>query len=284
MVTVEQTNSISQAPAEGSRPAGASVTSFAMTHVGSWRGQNEDAYCVETSVHADASSRHLLAVADGLGGHGHGDIAARTAIDAAKAEFQKWRGGSPEHFISGAVRRANEEVFTAAQGQAEWAGMQTTLTAVAVEGDTLAVGHVGDTRLYRVANNIVEVLTRDHSMANDLLRLHLIRPDQVQQHPERHRLTRTVGSSPFLHADIQRIKITPGDAFVLCSDGFWSEVSPENIRDMVKKYEPEKACRELLSLALNSAAPDNITAIVFRIESVGRNSASSWKRFFKRGN
>ena len=158
--------------------------------------------------------RHLLAVADGVGGHHGGATASRTALRAIMNEFLFWRGGSPERFISRAVRRANDEVFGEAHAHSELSNMQTTLTAVVLEHDTLAVGHVGDCRLYRSRRGHTELLTRDHTMASELLHLHLITPEQGLEHPGRHQLTRSLGSEPLLQIDVAKEKIMPGDTYL----------------------------------------------------------------------
>jgi protein phosphatase len=210
-------------------------------------------------------NRHLFAVADGLGGHRGGSIASEMAIDTVKNEFTKWNGKGMERFVIKAIQRANQEVFSTAQSHPELFNMQTTATVVALEKNSLAIGHVGDCRLYRVRNGRLSILTKDHSQAAELLRLHLISPEEATQHPGRHQLTRSVGSSPFLRVDLIKEKTNPGDSFILCSDGLWSEVSHDFIKDALSEQDIEKSLEELVEMVLKAGAPDNITAIVFRI-------------------
>jgi serine/threonine protein phosphatase PrpC len=162
--------------------------------------------------------------------------------------------------------------------------MQTTLTVVALERDSLAIGHVGDCRLYRVRNDAIELLTRDHTMANDMLKLHMISQEQVQQHPGRHQLTRSVGGEPFLHIDVIREQILPDDTYLLCSDGLWSELTDEDITIAMQESNIGTACEKLVGLALKAGAPDNITAIMIRIETIGEQAASpfSWRTILRR--
>jgi serine/threonine protein phosphatase PrpC len=255
------------------------VTWRVITHKGLVRSQNEDAHYVahrvEAETESESASRYLFAVADGLGGHRGGAIASRMALKSVKDEFLNWHGGAADRLVSRALQHANQEVFIAAQSEPElFNNMQTTLTVVALEQDSLAIGHVGDCRLYRVRNGNIELLTRDHTMANDLLKIHLISQEQAQQHPGRHQLTRSIGGEPFLHIDIIREQILPYDTYLLCSDGLWSELSHEDINIAIQESNIGTACEKLVGLALKAGAPDNITAILFRIETIGEQAAS----------
>ena len=128
--------------------------------------------------------------------------------------------------------------------------MQTTVTAVVLEHDTLAVGHVGDCRLYRSRRGHTELLTRDHTMASELLHMHLITPEQGLEHPGRHQLTRSLGSEPLLQIDVAKDKIIPGDTYLICSDGLWSQTTQNDIEDILQNRVPDRACKEFVNLAL----------------------------------
>jgi protein phosphatase len=248
-------------PAASSEATGDSLLCRAMTHRGLVRLHNEDAFCVLAK-----EQQHLFAVADGLGGHRGGSIASEMAIDTVKNEFENWNGKNKERFAVNAVQKANQEVFSTAQDHPELFNMQTTTTIVAVDKDSLAIAHVGDCRLYRVRNGYATILTKDHSQAAELLRLHLISAADAEHHPGRHQLTRSVGSSPFLRVDLIKEKINHGDSFVLASDGFWSELSPLDIRDALLDDNIEKSLEHLVGKVLKAGAPDNLTAIIFRID------------------
>ncbi len=258
-----------------------------ITHKGLMRSQNEDAHyaahCVKTEN--ELASRYLFAVADGLGGHRGGAIASRMALKSVKDEFLNWHGETAKRMVRKALERANDQVFIASHSEPKiFDNMQTTLTAVALEEDSLAIGHVGDCRLYRVRNGSIELLTRDHTMANDMLKFHMISQEQAQQHPGRHQLTRSIGSEPFLHIDIIREHIEPDDTYLLCSDGLWSELSDEDINTAMQEGNISNACENLVGLALKTGAPDNITAIMFRIETIGEEAGSpfSWRKILLR--
>ncbi len=270
------------------RTIAVTVTYRVMTHKGLMRSQNEDAHyvaqCVKTGN--ESASRYLFAVADGLGGHHGGAIASRMALKSVRDVFLNWQGGSSNRMVSKAIERANEEVFIAGHSEPKiFDNMQTTLTAVALEHDSLAIGHVGDCRLYRVRNGSIGLLTRDHTMANDMLKLHMISQEQVQQHPGRHQLTRSIGSEPFLHIDVIREKLLPDDTYLLCSDGLWSELSNEEIHIAMQESNISNACEKLVGLVLRTGAPDNITAVMFRIETIGEKASSpfsSWRKILLR--
>ncbi len=243
-----------------------SVFCRAVTHRGLVRLHNEDAFC-----YLSKENRALFAVADGLGGHRGGAIASQIAIDTIKTEFGKWKGKGSERFVTKAIQNANMEVYNTAQTHPELFSMQTTATVVSLDNNSLAVGHVGDCRLYRIRNGRVTVLTKDHSQAAELLRLHLISPEESQQHPGRHQLTRSVGSSLFLRVDLIKEKVDTGDTYLLCSDGLWSEVSNEQIKEALTDDNIEKSLEELVGIVLNAGAPDNITGVLFRINEITRN-------------
>jgi protein phosphatase len=259
----------------GPQQPGGCLTYRSVTHCGLVRTQNEDACCVEQAMSPATPPRYLLAIADGLGGHDSGEIASRKALEAVTNEFRTWQGGSPERFVARAVRRANDEVFAATHLQPEWHTMQTTLTAVALEGDVLAIGHVGDCRLYRLRNNSAELLTRDHTMAMELMQLHLISPEQAAEHPGRYQLTRAVGGEPFLRIDTSREKVMHGDTYLLCSDGLWAQISTDDLEQTMREQDINKACDNLVQMALATGAPDNITAVMFHIDGIEQSPVSS---------
>ncbi|MGA2158623.1 MAG: protein phosphatase 2C domain-containing protein [Dehalococcoidia bacterium] len=277
---ITQQDRILELPAPDSSGAGTRIVWYATTHNGLVRPENEDAHVVDAQAARDTTLRHLLAVADGCGGHRAGATASRTALRTILNEFRYWNGGSPERFISSALRRANDEVFGEAHANYEFSNMQTTVTAVVLEHDILAVGHVGDCRLYRLRKGHTELLTRDHTMASELVHMHMITPEQGLDHPGRHQLTRSLGSEPLLQIDTVKEKIIPGDTYLICSDGLWSQATHNNIEDILQNNAPDKACKEFVNLALKGGAPDNVTAIVFNISSVGSQppSRSFWRK------
>jgi len=246
------------------------LTWHAVTHRGLVRRQNEDSLCALASSENDGPRRYLFAVADGVGGHRAGFIASKIALEVVRREYREWQGGSADHLMTRAVRRANEEVFSAAYVRSEFSGMQTTMTAAVLEQDSIVVGHVGDCRLYRLRNGQIDLLTRDHTQAARLLQAHAVSSDEAKQRPERHRLTRSLGAQPFVRVDVLKEEFDKDDAYLLCSDGLWSKLPDEEIRLALQEGEPERACKELLALALKDGGTDNVSAVVFRVANTGK--------------
>jgi serine/threonine protein phosphatase PrpC len=120
-------------------------------------------------------------------------------------------------------------------------------------------------------------------MANDLLQMHIISAEQASKHPGRHQLTRSVGGELFMNADIVREKVLPGDTYLLCSDGLWSELTEEEILTAMLQNDVSSACEKLVRVALSAGAPDNITAVMFHVETVGTCTAPpfSWRKFLR---
>lgn len=288
-VVIVEENSIMKSTEKKPNLVGVIVKWRAITHLGLMRSQNEDAHWVGHTVkvksETESASRYLFAVADGLGGHRGGAIASRMALKSVKDEFHRWYGGAADRLVGRALQQANQKVFSVAQSDPELLHkMQTTLTVVALDQDSLTVGHVGDCRLYRLRDGRIELLTRDHSMANDLLQLHLISTEQASQHPGRHQLTRSVGGEPFMNADIIREQTLPDDIYLLCSDGLWSELTQEEIQITMQENSVSSACEKLVRFALRGGAPDNITAIMFRVETIGTRAEPqfSWRTIPKK--
>ena len=245
---------------------------FQLTDVGCVRTNNEDA--VGSWPHEDGL---LFAVADGLGGYNAGEFASTLALEVLAREMERapgtWAVGKR---LRRAIQEANLEIYNKAITVPELGGMGTTITATTLIGASIVTAHVGDCRLYRLRDGGIDVLTRDHTMAQDLLQFHLISPEQATDHPGRHQLTRSVGGEPFLNADILTGKTLPGDTYLLCSDGLWSELTDGEIQDMLGENDISSACEKLVRIALGGGAPDNITAIVFRIEKIGTRATSKF--------
>lgn len=248
-------------PETGQEAEGA-VLCRAVTHRGLVRLRNEDSFCVLSKNNA-----RLFVVADGLGGHRGGSIASKMAVDTIQGEFETWNGKHSDRFVVHATQTANQAVFSTAQDHPELFSMQTTATTIVLDGGGLFAAHVGDCRLYRVRDGKVNVLTKDHSQAAELLRMHLISAESAQSHPGRHQLTRSVGSSPFLRVDLVKEKIKTGDSYILCSDGLWSEVSDNDVKKALSDKDIESSLEELIGKVLKAGAPDNITGILFRINN-----------------
>ena len=172
----------------------------------------------------------LFAVADGMGGHAGGEVAARVAIDTLEAEFR--RNPTSEGLVE-AVRKANLAVWERGRDDAEVHGMGTTVTTTALvatdHGDRLVLANVGDSRAYRMRAGRLDQLTHDHSVAEELVSRGELSEAEAAIHPHRHILTRVLGGGPDVDVDAWEIHPQQGDRYLLCSDGLSNEVSPDRI-------------------------------------------------------
>jgi serine/threonine protein phosphatase PrpC len=225
----------------------------------------------------------VFAVADGLGGYGGGEIAAGMAVDASLAQAQRALAGGSR--VSGTLRdafnRANGEILDAALSGRGGRKMQSTLSALVITPGEAHLGHVGDSRVYRRREGELELLTTDHSQVMELLRMHIISPEQAIDHPARYALTRSVGNDITVRTDIRSEGLDAGDAFLLCSDGLWSNVTSSEISKAMDRS-PAEACRLLVDLALGRGGDDNATAMAIRVRAAGQRpeAPQGWRRLF----
>jgi PPM family protein phosphatase len=231
-----------------------------VTDPGRRRRRNEDAYVVQPP---------LFAVADGMGGAQAGEIAARIAAGVLRESS----AGDP---IVDLIQEANRQVYEAAASDEAHAGMGTTMTAALVEGDTVRIGHVGDSRAYRVHDGKLEQLTDDHSLVAELVRSGKLSQEEAETHPQRSVITRVLGTDPDVDVDTFTVEAKPGDIFMLCSDGLSSMVDDESMLRLVERNRSnlDKAARALVDAANKGGGEDNITVILFELgEGVSDDTA-----------
>jgi serine/threonine protein phosphatase PrpC len=209
----------------------------------------------------------LFAVADGMGGHVGGEIAARTAIDTLQTEFA--RKPSAEG-LAGAIHEANKAVWDRGRADAELRGMGTTMIAAALvatdDGDRLVLANVGDSRAYRLHGDELVQLTTDHSVAEELVARGELSEEEAAIHPHRHILTRALGVQPDVAIDVWQIVPEEGDRFLLCSDGLTNEVPAEQITDvLIQTRDPGTAAETLVAMANEAGGNDNATVVVLDV-------------------
>jgi PPM family protein phosphatase len=234
------------------------LRSGSATDVGRVRSMNED-LAFEGST--------LFAVADGMGGHAGGEVAARTAIDSLRSGFE--HSPSAEGLVE-AVHEANQAVWDQGHADPSLRGMGTTLIATALvgtdDGDRLVVANVGDSRGYRLHNRELSQLTVDHSVAEELVARGELSENEAAVHPQRHILTRALGVDPEVDVDVWQLVPEEGDRFLLCSDGLSNEVGLEEIaRVLTEMHDPRQAAERLVNLANERGGNDNITAVVLDV-------------------
>ena len=220
------------------------------------RRRNEDNYVVAPP---------LFAVADGMGGAQAGEVASRLAASALEAGDSDGLEGTTR--IDSLIQEANRRIYDRASTDPTASGMGTTMTVAVVEGMTVAIGHVGDSRAYLVRGEQLEQLTEDHSLVNELLKTGKLSEEEAQVHPQRSVITRAVGTDPDVDVDGFTIEAQDGDVFLICSDGLSDMVSDEEILELLhqNRDDLDKAVKALVAAANRGGGEDNITAVAFRI-------------------
>jgi PPM family protein phosphatase len=228
-----------------------------LSHRGRRRRHNEDAYVVQPP---------LFAVADGMGGAKAGEVASALAADAVQESGND--GESGEARVAALIEEANRRVFRRASEDREASGMGTTMTVALVEGDEVAIGHVGDSRAYLIRDGRLEQLTDDHSLVAELVRSGKLTPEEAETHPQRSVITRALGTEADVDVDTFSVQSAPGDLFLLCSDGLTSMVDDETILDAVERNRAdlEEAAKALINAANRGGGEDNITVVFFEVD------------------
>ena len=235
---------------------------WGVTDRGAVRQQNQDAYA--TKVLEDG--RVIALVCDGMGGARAGNVASTMAVELFMEEFFKADSSGPvEERMGHAASVANLAVFNRSVHEADCAGMGTTLVA-ALAGDREAVIlNEGDSRAYHINREGIVLVTRDHSLVEDLVERGELTRDQARTHPHKNLITRALGAEPVLMADCFRQPLSEGDYLLLCSDGLSNVVNEqEMLYEVVHGGAPEQCCNRLLEIALSRSAPDNVTVVLVK--------------------
>jgi len=225
------------------------------------RRNNEDAW------HADPE-RGIFFVVDGIGGQAAGEKAAEIAIDRLRARLER-QTGAAEQRIREAITIANNEILRAARGNPEWQGMACVLTVAVLDNSSAVIGHVGDSRLYRIHRGTIEKITHDHSPVGEREDRRELSEEEAMRHPRRNEVYRDVGSEEHSPDDvdfieIRRIAFEPDSALLLCSDGLSDQVPSRDIQGAVERNggNPAQAVAELIDAANRAGGKDNVTIVL----------------------
>jgi protein phosphatase len=229
------------------------------TDTGRQRKGNEDAYFARSP---------LFAVADGMGGAQAGEVASRAAIDAIEHGLPDGPGSAEER-LAGLVLVANERIIEMARADRERAGMGTTMTAAYVTEGDVAVAHVGDSRMYRLRGDELQLLTEDHTLVAELERQGKITQEEAGRHPQRSIITRALGADHDIEVDHHTWPARDGDVYLICSDGLMMFPEAEIGEIVTSAPDLRTAARALIDAANAGGGRDNITVVLFRIEEVG---------------
>jgi protein phosphatase len=242
----------------------------AASHVGAVRSLNEDSCLAGT---------HLAIVADGMGGHARGDVASGLTIDAFRALAA--RSDLTPGDVRQAVATANEALLDDAHAHPERDGMGTTVTGIALVdhfgSPHWLVFNVGDSRVYRLGDTGLKLLTHDHSEVQELVDAGRLTDAQARIHPLRNIVTRSLGTDPAPEADIWLFPPSPGDTFLLCSDGLTNELDDARILELWRDRDSASAASaadRLVAAAVAAGGRDNVTAVIVRLASQPVDDAS----------
>jgi protein phosphatase len=240
-----------------------------VTDVGVKRSHNQDAFTVQKAPDREHWERvgHLFIVADGMGGHAVGEKASAKAVQEIPLTYVKHVHDGPAAALRHAFQEANAGIHAIGASNPEFRGLGTTATALVVREEGAWIGHVGDSRGYRVRGGHVQQLTYDHSYAWEMARRLGIPPEELGD-IKKNVIVRSLGPDPFVQVDVEGpYPLEDGDVFILCSDGLSNQVAPEEVGAIVSVLPLEEASRFLIELANLRGGPDNITALVVRVGS-----------------
>ena len=245
------------------------VAAHARTDVGKVRSGNEDDFYAGETV---------FAVADGMGGHAAGEVAAKTALEpvASLDERVFTSGDAADEALMAAIRDANRQVVEKAEAEPDLRGMGTTLTAGMLRDGRLHVAHVGDSRAYLLRpDQPITQLTTDHTLVERLVREGRLSRDEAASHPQRNVITRAIGNEPTVMVDsLPPIRLQAGDQILLCSDGLTGPVPDDEIVDILQSHEDaDEATAALVQRANDAGGPDNITVVLLRVDGDANDTA-----------
>ncbi len=215
----------------------------------------------------------LFVVADGMGGAQAGEVASEMAVASFRGGLPQ---GPPSEGLLAVIHDANRSIYDRSQAEEQRAGMGTTVTAAFVAEDELVVAHVGDSRAYLLRGGDLVRLTRDHSLVGELIARGKLTEEEAESHPQRSVITRALGPEASVEVDVDRYNADAGDVVLLCSDGLTSMVGEAQVRDVLERAGSlEQAGRALIAAANEAGGRDNITVVLFRLESVAPADAAA---------
>jgi len=246
----------------------------AQTHSGMVRAHNED------SIGTDAACG-LVVLADGMGGYNAGEVASGIAVSVMVTEvaaplkqfspIQRDEASGEElaiTLLNNSIHRANASIYQAAQSQAQYAGMGTTVVAALFYDNRVATGHVGDSRLYRLRGESLELITRDHSLLQEQIDSGVISIEQARHSQNRNLVTRAVGIDAEVMPEIHVHEVLPGDIYLLCSDGLNDMVEDDDIQSIVYAMQGNLAlaAEQLIQTANDNGGRDNVSVILVKVK------------------
>jgi protein phosphatase len=265
------------------------IVSGGVTDVGRVRTNNEDSFRILEPL-------NLFVLSDGMGGEAHGEIASSMAVETvanycSRPEGSKENTDAAPHggvaaglsaqgkLLQKAVFQANSQIHHSAQEHPEQRGMGATLTAGWVNGNTLSVAHVGDSRAYLLRTGSLQQLTNDHSLVAEQVRRGILTPQQAEESDMQSVLLRALGANPEVDVDVDEVSLMPRDVLLFCSDGLTRMVTePEIAGSLQAETDPQSAAQKLVDLANERGGLDNVTVIVARV----KDESKGWFSWLRR--
>ncbi len=254
---------------------------FAAVDPGRARSNNEDSVATD-----DAMS--LAVLADGMGGYNAGEVASNMATSFIHTELGRWLREASAQATDSEVRRAmdicvdnaNRAIFNAANSNPQYAGMGTTLVVSVFRENRLLVGHVGDSRAYRLRSGRMQQITRDHSLLQEQIDAGLITPEQASFSANKNLVTRAVGVEDTVLLETHQHEVLPGDLYLMCSDGLSDMLDDASIAQLLQPNDSlEQTARALIDAANDAGGKDNISVILVRASGGASPSMRSWWPF-----
>ncbi|MDP3743813.1 MAG: Stp1/IreP family PP2C-type Ser/Thr phosphatase [Methylotenera sp.] len=245
-----------------------------LTDVGLLRDHNEDAIASDVTM-------GFVILADGMGGYKAGEVASEIAVlsitadlkeaminDRSSLEADELKKQSESQLMIDAVKQANEVIYHVSQTQSQCAGMGTTLVVGLFANNKLLVGHIGDSRMYRLRGQVLMQITEDHSLLQEQIKLGLITPEQAKFSANRNLVTRALGTDPEVELELNECDVTVGDIYLLCSDGLSDMVDDSIIQGALNEnsFSLVEAAEALVQLANDNGGKDNISVILVKVK------------------
>ena len=238
----------------------------AKTDIGMQRKMNQDAYCISQ----DNEKYILCVLADGMGGYTGGEIASNLAATSVnkyiKEHFENNKDYTKEELkelVKQSITYANREVFSKAQQEEELEQMGTTLEICLIYNNRAYIGHIGDSRIYRIRQDIMRKITVDHSYVQNLVKEGKITKEEAENHPKKNMLMKALGCEPVIEPDVTVKGFYEGDIILVCSDGLTNMISEEEIYNIIRE-DFENASDNLIKRANELGGKDNITVILIK--------------------
>mgnify|MGYP000191322031 CR=1 FL=1 len=228
-----------------------------ISNVGLVRRKNEDAFWID-------ENQGLFLVCDGMGGHRGGEVASRMAVQIISQSLKNLSSSDAQQRLIQAIEEANQAILKAGLENEHLFEMGTTVTAALVDGSQLLVANVGDSGVFLIRENSIRKITRDHTLAEEMLSHGILKPDEMRGNAYNHILTRALGVNDQVEIDIFNEEILPGDILLMCSDGLTDMLIPEEILEIILAHSSDldTAADHLMSKALQKGGFDNVTIVL----------------------